>query len=147
MYVPHYEAILRALGKDRKSIEGADDITIPISLFKLLLQLALANGDFSEEAYLRANPDVNEAIERGDLPSGYVHYLGHGYFEGRRGGTPQVDEDWYLGTYPDVAAAVGSGRVSSAAAHFDGAGAAEGRSPSPDHEDDAAQWKQALRLP
>jgi hypothetical protein len=43
-----------------------------------------------------------------------LHNIGFGYFEGRTGGTPTVDELWYLTTYPDVAEAVKLGRVQSA---------------------------------
>jgi GT2 family glycosyltransferase len=38
---------------------------------------------FDEAAYLRDNPDVAFAIARGDVGSGYLHYLQHGLREGR----------------------------------------------------------------
>ncbi|HVO33667.1 MAG TPA: glycosyltransferase [Elusimicrobiota bacterium] len=43
---------------------------------------------FDERAYLDENPDVAEAIARGDVPSGYAHYLMHGLHEGRLPGIP-----------------------------------------------------------
>src|SRR5688572_810076 len=40
--------------------------------------------NFDEEAYLRANPDVAEAVRKGGMPSGRVHFEHHGKREGRR---------------------------------------------------------------
>jgi len=39
--------------------------------------------NFRESEYLHFNPDVEEAVRNGDLPSGYFHYLTHGRKEGR----------------------------------------------------------------
>jgi FMN phosphatase YigB (HAD superfamily)/glycosyltransferase involved in cell wall biosynthesis len=38
---------------------------------------------FDETEYLRRNPDVQEAVERGDLESGYKHYVLYGKAENR----------------------------------------------------------------
>jgi glycosyltransferase involved in cell wall biosynthesis/FMN phosphatase YigB (HAD superfamily) len=38
---------------------------------------------FNERGYLTFNPDVEEAVRRGEIQSGYVHYLLHGHAEGR----------------------------------------------------------------
>jgi GT2 family glycosyltransferase len=38
---------------------------------------------FDEISYLRENPDVASAIARGEVPSGYIHYLKYGMREGR----------------------------------------------------------------
>jgi GT2 family glycosyltransferase len=38
---------------------------------------------FDEAGYLRLNPDVQKAIELGQVESGYSHYLVHGHAEGR----------------------------------------------------------------
>ncbi len=38
---------------------------------------------FDEPGYLRLNPDVRQAIESGQLSSGYSHYFWHGKAEGR----------------------------------------------------------------
>jgi hypothetical protein len=72
------------------------------------------------------------------------HYIGFGYFEGRLGATPDVDERWYLCANPDVGAAVKAGKPASAREHFALAGTGEWRSPSARYEGDAAQWKRAL---
>lgn len=145
MYIPPYEALLRRLGATPADVEKAGQVALPLSLFKLLVQLSLEGCDFDEEAYLEANPDVRKAIRRGDIESGLHHYVGYGYFEGRRGGVV-VDEKWYLAQYPDVARGMKSGQVGSAAEHFHSIGAGEGRAPSEDQQDVAEQWKNTFLI-
>lgn len=147
MYTPSYESLLRSLNTSKSALDQAKDVSIPVGLFKFLLQLAIAYGDFDEESYFKENPDVREAVKRGDIESGRLHYIGFGYFEGRKGGMPEVDETWYLRKYPDVASGVKEGRINSATDHFDAVGAGEGRSPSGDQQDSAAQWKEAIYGP
>lgn len=145
MFVPSAISLLNALEVDRATFERGGTVKIPTRLFKLLLQIALAAADFDEEGYLRDNPDVARALERGEIESAHLHFIGFGYFEGRQGGGPEVDENWYLQKYPDVAAGIREGKIKSAKQHFHLIGAAEGRSPNADHEENAAQWKKALR--
>ena len=147
MYVPPYEALLRSLQTNKEAFELANEITIPAKLLKLLLQLALAQSEFDEKEYLRVNPDVRQALRRGDVESGRMHFMGYGYFEGRRGGTFKIDEEQYLADNPDVAAAVKEGKIKSAEDHFFRIGAGEGRSPTAEQASDAAEWKMALRGP
>jgi len=40
--------------------------------------------NFDEEAYLRANPDVAEAVRKGGFRSGHAHFKAFGHREGRR---------------------------------------------------------------
>ena len=42
--------------------------------------------DFSEEAYLRQHPDVASVVARGELRSGYHHWIIYGRVEGRSRG-------------------------------------------------------------
>jgi hypothetical protein len=144
MYVPPYASLLKSLGTHPEQVDKANKIAVPGRLLKLLLQLAVAYSDFDEDGYLRINPDVRRAVERGEVESGRLHYIGYGYFEGRKGGIAIVEEDWYLQKYPDVAAAIKEGRIKSALDHFNSVGAAEGRSPNSDQEETAAQWKTAM---
>jgi len=146
MYVPPYYSLLSSLGIHADHIERSDKITVPVKLFKLLLQLAVAHSDFDEPGYLQLNPDVRRAVECGEVESGRLHYIGYGYFEGRKGGTAVVEENWYLQKYPDVAAAIREGRIKSAFDHFNSIGAVEGRSPNAEQEDIAAQWKTAMTV-
>ena len=144
MFVPPYEPLLKSLNSTRDQAEAAQEIKVPLPLLKLLLQIALAQADFNEDSYLAANPDVKEAVERGDVESGLLHFIGFGYFEGRSGGMAIVDEDWYLKKYPDVVRWIKKGAVSSADQHFNTVGAGEGRSPNAFEEENAFQWKNAL---
>ena len=144
MYVPPYKSLLRSIQSSKGSLASTKLVAIPIELLKLLLQFAVAQSDFDEEDYLRVNPDVREAVHRGQIESGRQHYVGYGYFEGRLGGMTKVDERWYLRKYPDVAVAVREGRVASAAEHFHLIGAGEGRSPSARQQKNAAKWKKAI---
>ncbi|MGG5819315.1 hypothetical protein [Falsiroseomonas sp. HW251] len=137
--------MLSSIGTSRAELADARDVTIPLPLFRFLMQIAVAHADFNEEGYLAANPDVAEAVKAGTVDSARLHYVGFGFFEGRRGATPEVDERWYLKTYPDVGSAVRAGQIGSAAEHFTVVGASEGRSPSIRYAQDAEQWKKALR--
>ena len=144
MYVPHYDAILHAIGTSRSEIEGRKEVTIPVPLLKLLLQIAVASGEFNEDEYLAANPDIRDAGRSGEVADPRLHYIGFGYFEGRRGATPKVDEAWYRRAYTDVGAAIRAGQLASAAEHFTVVGAEEFRAPSPAFESHASQWKAVL---
>jgi hypothetical protein len=144
MYIPPFDSLLRALGTDRAKYEASSTITLPKEAFKLLLQLALDSSDFNKEGYLRDNPDIAKAARDGGVEDAHEHYVGYGYFEGRTGGTPNVDERWYLNTYSDVAQAVKLGKVRSASEHYNVIGSSEGRSPSGEYIEVAAQWKKAL---
>jgi hypothetical protein len=145
MFVPQFDSLLRAIGITRDEFESSTEVVIPTELFKLLLQVTVVNSDFNAKSYLRANPDVAEAIRSGSIEDAQVHYVGFGFFEGREGATPEVDEAWYLRTYTDVAGGVRSGQIASAAEHFRVVGASEGRSPSAAYRITAEQWKKAFK--
>jgi hypothetical protein len=145
MFVPPFDSLLRAIGITRDEFENSAEVVIPTELFKLLLQVTVVNSDFNTKGYLKANPDVAEAIRNGSTENARVHYVGFGFFEGRDGATPEVDEAWYLRTYTDVAAGVRSGQIASAAEHFRVVGAFEGRSPSAAYSITAEQWKKAVK--
>lgn len=147
MYVPPFDSLLRAIGMTRAEFERSTEVRIPTELFKLLLQVAVANSDFNTKGYLRANPDVADAVRNGTTEDARIHYVGFGFFEGRNGATPEVDEPWYLRTYTDVADGVKSGQIESATEHFRVAGATEGRSPNAGYVLAAEQWKRALKRP
>jgi hypothetical protein len=137
--------LVRSLDTTPAAIASANGVVIPGALLKLLLQMAVAHSDFDEERYLALNPDVKEAVERGEIESGHVHYVGFGYFEGRLGGAEEVDESWYLRAYPDVAQAVRNNQLASASQHFHLVGGGEGRSPNADQLENAMRWKKTLR--
>ena len=92
MFIPPYEPLLKSIRTTKTDVERSGEVTIPASLLKLLLQMALAQVDFDEDSYLSANPDVRQAVQRGAIESGLLHFIGYGYFEGRSGGMAKVDE-------------------------------------------------------
>jgi hypothetical protein len=47
-------------------------------------KIAVDLSDFSETDYLALNPDVAQAVARGEIASGRVHYEQFGRVEGRR---------------------------------------------------------------
>ena len=61
MFVPPYTPLLNSLNISKLEAEQRQEINVPLSLLKLLLQIALAQADFSEDGYLAANPDVGFA--------------------------------------------------------------------------------------
>jgi hypothetical protein len=143
MYVPPYEALLNAFGISKADVEKEGTVTISLGLFKMLLQFAVSSSDFTEEAYLNANPDVAEAVRCREIANGFTHYAGFGYFEGRRDAIP-FDEDWYLSSNPDIQLAINRGQVQSGSDHFYHVGAGEGRSPNAVEKINAVMWKRAL---
>jgi hypothetical protein len=145
MYFPPYDHLLRAAGLSRATVDSAKEVTIPRKLFEFLLKVALTTTEFDESSYLEANPDVRDKMAHGSELSPKQHFVGFGYFEGRKGVLPKVDERWYLKTYSDVAAAVTRGAVATAAQHFEIVGAGEGRAPSRDYLAVANQWKELLK--
>ena len=145
MYVPPFDSLLKAIGLTRAEFERSTEVRIPTELFKLLLQIAIANSDFNTNGYLKTNPDVADAVRNRPIEDARIHYVGFGFFEGRGGATPDVDEAWYLRTYTDVADGVRAGQIELATEHFRVVGAAEGRSLSAAYILAAEQWKKALR--
>lgn len=144
MYVPPFAALLKNIGLTHQEFQNSQEVKIPATLLRFLLQVALADSEFDEQGYLDANPDVAAALRRGEITDVRLHYIGNGYFEGRNGGHPPVDEKWYLGTYSDVAAGMRARKVQSAAQHFEHVGAAECRAPSEAYVPDAVQWAKAV---
>jgi GT2 family glycosyltransferase len=71
----------------------------------------LDRAAFDEAAYLRANPDVAASVARGEIDSGYRHFLVHGLREGRpTGRTPHEPRNRVLRS-PGLAAAAPVGDV------------------------------------
>ncbi len=144
MIVPNYDAILHGLGTSRKDIEDETEIQIPVSFLKFLLTVAVQHGEFNEAGYLTENPDVANALRSKKIASGKQHYVSTGFFEGRRGALPAVDEAWYRKVNEDVAAAIRAGKLSSGGEHFKLIGAEEFRAPSKEYLSDCFTWKVAL---
>lgn len=126
--IPHPKIAFGDLSDRLKTND--DEVKVPRKVLARLLDLYISFWDFDEEWYLATYPDVQDAVNRGDIASGWAHFRAVGYLEGRQGHRPIVDSEWYLNTYPDIAQAMLEGKVTSAAEHFENFGYAEGRLPA-----------------
>ena len=143
MYVPHFDAILKNLGISQDDFQAKQTIEVPAPLLKMLLQIAVASGEFNKDGYLSENMDIAQAVKTADI-NPLRHYIEFGFFEGRKGACPPVDENWYRRTYSDIDSAVQKGELASGREHFIVQGASEGRAPSAKYQADAQQWKAAF---
>jgi hypothetical protein len=130
-YLPHIDMFLRALRINKERLGSKTKIAIDAKLLRHLLQALAEAAPFSDEFYLRNNPDVAEAHAAGQIESLHAHFVEQGYFEGRSGAAPLVNEAFYTSAYADVAEAVRRGDVASGTEHYLRSGAAEGRMPNP----------------
>jgi hypothetical protein len=142
MYMPPFDLLVRELQIPRDD-DGRVEVSRAFLVFLLRCQLALS--EFDEEAYCNRHTDVRAAVDNGELPSGRMHFIWEGYFEGRESAADNVDEAWYLDTYPDVAAAIERGDVASARDHYRNNGIYEWRSPNAAIEPHLHAWHQVLR--
>jgi hypothetical protein len=145
MYFPPYKQLLEAATGAAGQLPENQKLTVSKVLLDFLIQAALSSFEFDEAAYLAANPDLKTALGKSGELTPHQHFVGYGYFEGRDGTMPRVDEKWYLSTYKDVGEAVAKKMLKSGAEHFRISGAAEGRSPSAAYVDIANHWKTLLR--
>ena len=86
--------------------------------------------DFDETQYLRLNPDVSHAVEKGDFESGWDHYSKCGKAENRPGAIKKYatfDEIQYLQANLDIFHAVKRGDFESGWDHYLRCGNAENR--------------------
>jgi hypothetical protein len=144
-YLPHIDLFLRALRINRERLSSRSKVAIEARLLRHLLRTLAEQAPFSEDFYLRNNPDVAEAHAKGQIGDLRAHYLEHGYFEGRPAAPPPVDEAFYAATYADVADAIRRGEVASGAEHYTRSGAAEGRLPNPEMKPVVDGWMAVLR--
>jgi hypothetical protein len=86
--------------------------------------------EFDEDYYLQNNPDVAEAVRKGEWPSGLTHFCVSGKAKGRKA-APSVDVNWYLSAYPQAALEIASGKVASVRDHYHSLGKQRGYLPSP----------------
>jgi hypothetical protein len=56
-----------------------------------IMKKMYGNLEFSEEEYFKANPDVRDAVTRGQISSGWEHYVKCGNPECRKGVHPAID--------------------------------------------------------
>jgi hypothetical protein len=144
-YLPHIDLLLQSLRINRERLNSRSKIAVDARLLKALIQAIVARSPFSDEFYLANNPDVAQAHEAGTIPDLQKHYVESGFFEGRIGAPPTVDEEFYTLAYKDVAQAVSRADVSSGMEHYLRSGASEGRLPNRDMKAEVDYWASILR--
>lgn len=143
-YVPHVELLLQALRVSRERLNGRSKIAIDPRLLRRLVQAIVERSPFSGDFYLQTYPDIAAAHAAGTLSDPHRHFVETGYFEGRLGAPPTVDEDFYMSAYKDVGQAVRRGEIASATEHYVRQGAAEGRLPNPCIRPEVDDWMAVL---
>jgi hypothetical protein len=146
-YFPHIEMLLHALRINRERLNGRSKVAIDAKLLRRLIELAVAQLPFSAEFYAQTYPDIAEARAAGKIPDLHKHFIETGFFEGRQGVAPAIDEAYYRGAYRDVALAVQRGDVASGLEHYLRSGAAEGRVPSAPLKPEVDSWMSILHAP
>ncbi len=144
-YLPHIDLLLQALRINRARLNSKSKIAIDAKLLRGLIQTAVARAPFSEDFYLRTYPDIAEAHAAGTISDVQRHYVEAGFFEGRLGTPPSVDETFYTSYYKDIGQAVTRGEIPSATEHYMRQGAAEGRIPNRQVKPDVDFWISILR--
>jgi hypothetical protein len=146
-YFPHVDLLARALRINRERLNGQGKIAIDARLLRRIIQCAIERLPFSAAFYQATYPDIAAAAAAGQIPDLHRHYVETGYFEGRHGCPPAVEEAFYRATYKDVAEAIAQDDIVSGNDHYMLSGAAEGRVPRPDLARDVADWMGILRMP
>ncbi len=145
-YLPHIDLMLQAMRINRERLNSRSKIAIDAKLLRMLIQSVVAHLPFSADFYQRTYPDIAEAAAADNIPDLHRHYVETGFFEGRLGAPPPVDDVFYTSVYRDVAQAVERGDVGSAKEHYIRSGAAEGRLPSARLKPDVDTWMALLRI-
>lgn len=84
-------------------------------------------GAYDEQWYLSQYPDIRDAVARGALSVGYLHYDMFGRREGRS--AFQFDEAYYVAAYPLVAQEIAEGLARTPREHYELLGWARGYLP------------------
>ncbi len=145
-YIPHIDLLTQSMRITRERLNSRSKIAIDAKLLRLILQNLISLMPFSESFYRQTYTDLAEAAAAGHIPDLHRHYIETGFFEGRLGAPPEVDDAFYLATYPDVATAIERGEVDSATKHYMGSGVAEGRIPSAALKPEVEVWMNLLRV-
>lgn len=145
-YLPHVDLLLQAMRINRERLNSRSKIAIDAKLLRALLQAVVVRLPFSAEFYARSYPDIAAAAAAGQIPDLHRHYVETGYFEGRMGAPPPVEDEYYIAAYKDVAQAIQRGDVASASEHYLRSGASEGRVPNAALKADVDQWMSVLRV-
>lgn len=144
MFLPHIYLLLQSLRISHDRLNSRSKVAIDTRLLRTLLQSLARQLVFNAEFYLRNNPDIAVAHAAGTITNLHEHFLESGFFEGRFGAEPPVDEIFYAASYPDIGAAIDRGDVVSGSDHYMRSGAAEGRVPNEGMQSEVQRWAAVL---
>jgi hypothetical protein len=145
-YFPHVDLLLQSLRISRDRLNGRSKVAIDAKLLRRLIERAVMHLPFDPEFYKTTYPDIAAAVAAGQITDLHRHFVETGFFEGRLGAMPEVDEAHYCSLYRDVASAVKRGDIASATEHYIRSGAAEGRVPSAAAKPEVDAWMSVLRV-
>ena len=125
--LPNGDLLLNIINLSRDRLNSGSKAAMSLPLLREILTVAASQLPFDNDFYLSTYQDIRAAYEGGGITDLRMHFIERGYFEGRLGADPKVNEDFYKETYPDVATAISNSEVKSATDHYMRAGASEGR--------------------
>ncbi len=146
-YFPHVDLLAHAMRINRDRLNSRAKVAIDAKLLRRIIEGAIAALPFSAEFYRETYPDIAAAETAGQIVDLHRHFVQTGYFEGRMGFPPPLDEAYYRAAYADVASALQQGEVASGRDHYLRAGAAEGRVPGPALKAEVEAWVKLLGVP
>jgi hypothetical protein len=126
-YLPPFDIVMGLLVFFE--IKGEQYAVISKADLVKLIKLFLAGAAIDEEWYQHHYKDIRSAIASGGFPSARLHFINHGYFEGRLAFPHKVNEASYIARYPDIANGIAGGIIKSATQHYVEYGYKEGRTP------------------
>jgi len=139
---PNGQVLLRTLLVNPVILDSTGHLSVPVVGFCALLSVLATRFLFDEKFYMTNYPDIAEAKESGFLGDLQMHFLVHGYIEGRLFSYPEVDELFYLDLYQDVTAGIANGDIIGAVEHYLHGGAAGGRFATAAEMETFKRWRQ-----
>jgi hypothetical protein len=143
-YVPHIELLLQGLHVSRDRLNSTSKIAVEAKLLRKMIEVTVRGLPFSEQFYTATYPDIRAAADAGQIVDLHQHFVETGFFEGRLGAAPAVDETYYTSLYEDVGLAIERGDIGSATDHYIASGSAEGRVPNVAVRPHIESWMTAL---
>src|ERR1700676_2151530 len=93
--LPNGELLLTLLALSRERVQAGTKAAISLPILREIIMFSVSKLPFDEEFYLSSYEDIREAHRSGDVSDLRAHFIEEGYFEGRFGTKPSVDEDFY----------------------------------------------------
>ena len=119
------------------SLKGEGVVCVDAEALRLLIKAALSAVPIDPDLYLAQNDDLRGL---GGPEALRLHFINHGYFEGRPFPVAGFDAEYYVSVNVDVARAFLAGAIGTPLEHYLSNGIRELRSPSLEAESEVSQW-------